>query len=240
MTRSDCDVLSVSSASSPQRIVRVSRGVLAAVFSTFIALASHVLAGGDVPGLLGIVVPLVFATSSCIALAGLRKSWLRLSVSVGLSQLLFHTLFVIGASSSMSVTVSGGSGGHAGHGADQALMIVGTAGTSMSHGSHPAAGMMAAHGAAALITVVTLQRGEAVLNRLLRLTGRLVAVLLVPVVHVLVLPVHPLSALSSLEGSWRPSPLPVVATGTVRRGPPALSLAWLSRQHSVRKASIAM
>lgn len=227
MTRPDHDVLVASSASSSQRTVRASRaarGALAAVFSTFIALASHVLAGGDVPGPLGIVVPLVFATSSCVALAGLRKSWLRLSVSVGLSQLLFHTLFVIGASSSMSVT-GGGSGGHAGHGADQALMIVGSAGTSMAHGSHTGAGMMAAHAVAALVTVITLQRGEAVLNRLLGLAGRLVAVLLVPAVRLLVLPVHPRSALSSLEGSWTPAPLPVVTTGTVRRGPPALSLA---------------
>ena len=49
------------------RPARLGRGALAAAFSTFVALASHVLAGGAMPGLLGVLVPLVFATSASIA-----------------------------------------------------------------------------------------------------------------------------------------------------------------------------
>lgn len=229
MSRPDHEVLEapvVDPARRRPHAARAARGAVVAAFSTFVALASHVLAGGAVPGLLGIVVPLVFATSTCIALAGLRRSWLRLSVSVALSQLLFHTLFVVGAASTSTVTVvGGGTGGHAGHGADATLMVMGSAGSSMSHASHAGASMWVAHAVAALVTVVTLQRGEAVLTRFARLAGRLVAVLFLPVVRLLVLPSHPRTALSSVEGSWVPSPLPVVSTGTVRRGPPALSMA---------------
>lgn len=206
------------------RAARAARGAAAATFSTFVALASHVLAGGAVPGLLGVVVPLVFATSSCIALAGLRRSWVRLSVSVALSQLLFHTLFVIGAASTATV-VGGGvdHGAHAGHAVDPTIVVTGAAGGAVAHAGHAGVWMWCAHAVAAAVTVLALQRGETVLTRLGQLAGRLVAVLLLPVGRLLVLPTHPRTALSSVEGAWTPSPLPVVATGMVRRGPPALS-----------------
>lgn len=205
-----------------ERTARATRGLAAAGFSTFVALASHVLAGGEVPGLLGIVVPLVFATSACIALAGLRRSWLRLSVSVALSQVLFHTLFVVGAAGTSTV-VAGTGGAHAGHGAEPMVMTVGSAGSSMAHAGHSGAWMWFAHAVAALVTVVTLRQGEAVLARFAELADRLVAVLFLPVVRLLVLPTHPRAALTDVEGVWTPSPLPVVTTGTVRRGPPVPS-----------------
>ena len=205
-----------------ERAARASRGLAAAGFSTFVALASHVLAGGEVPGLLGIVVPLVFATSTCIALAGLRRSWLRLSVSVVISQVLFHTLFVIGAAGTATV-VTGTGGAHAGHGAEPMVMAVGSSGSSMVHAGHSGAWMWFAHAVAALVTVVTLRQGEAVLARFAELADRLVAVLFLPVVRLLVLPTQPRAALTGVEGVWTPSPLPVVTTGTVRRGPPVPS-----------------
>lgn len=229
MSRPDREVRSTPALVPSQRrpgSARAARGAVAATFATFVALASHVLAGGAVPGMLGIVVPLVFATSSCIALAGLRLSWVRLSVSVALSQLLFHSLFVIGAASAASVAVVDGAdhSGHAGHGADPTIMIMGSTGASAAHGAHTGGSMWAAHALAALVTVVTLQRGEAVLTRLTRHAARLASVLLLPAVRLLVLPLHPQAALSDAEG-WTPAPLPVAATGRVRRGPPALSLA---------------
>ena len=210
------------------RPARLGRGALAAAFSTFVALASHVLAGGAMPGLLGVLVPLVFATSASIALAGLRRSWLRLSVSVALSQLLFHTLFVVGAASSATVAVVGGAGPHAGHGVDPVVLTVGSAAGSATHAGHAGHGglwMMLAHAAAAALTVVTLRRGEIVLARLTGLADRLVSFLLLPVVRLSVLPAHPRAALSGDEGVWVPAPLSVVRSCVVRRGPPALALA---------------
>ena len=206
-----------------ERTARATRGLAAAGFSTVVALASHVLAGGDMPSLLGVLVPLVFATSACVALAGLARSWLRLSVSVALSQVLFHTLFVIGAAGTSTAVVGAGGGAHAGHGAEPTVLALGSTGSAMAHAGHSGAWMWVAHAAAALVTVVTLHRGEAVLARLTELADRLVAVLFVPVTRLLVLVPHPRTALTSAEGTWAPSPLPVVATSTVRRGPPVLS-----------------
>lgn len=206
-----------------ERTARATRGLAAAGFSTFVALASHVLAGGDMPSLLGVLVPLVFATSACVALAGLARSWLRLSVSVALSQVLFHTLFVVGAASASTAVVGADGGPHAGHGTEPTVLALGSTGPAMAHAGHAGVWMWVAHAAAALVTVVTLHRGEAVLSRLSELADHLVAVLFVPVTRLLVLVPHPRTALTSSEGTWAPSPLPVVATSTVRRGPPVLS-----------------
>ncbi|MEP7762824.1 hypothetical protein [Sanguibacter sp. 25GB23B1] len=214
----------VAPRSPASRSARATRGVSAAVFSTFVALLSHVLAGGQVPGVLGIVVPLVLATSASVALAGLRRSWLRLSGSVALSQLLFHTLFVLGTSGSASVHAVGDAGLHAAHGAQPALMVMSAGGSTAAHTGHSDGWMWLAHALAGLVTVVVLHRGEAVLARLTHLSSRVIAFLLPPVVHVVTLPTHPRTALTSTSGVWIPVLRSVVSSGVVRRGPPALSL----------------
>lgn len=213
----------VAPRSPASRSSRATRGVSAAVFSTFVALVSHVLAGGQMPGVLGIVVPLVLATSASVALAGLRRSWLRLAGSVALSQLLFHTLFVLGTAGSASVHAVGDAGLHASHGAQPALMVMSTGG-STGHPGHGDGWMWLAHALAGLVTVVVLHRGEAVLARLTHLSSRVVAFLLPPVVRVVTLPAHPRTSLTSTSGVWTPILRPVVSSGMVRRGPPALSL----------------
>ncbi len=82
---------------SPNRGARAARGVLVALFATFIALMSHIAAGGQPPGWLGIVAPLSLAATVSTVLAGRQLSLWRLMVSVVLSQLLFHSLFTLGA-----------------------------------------------------------------------------------------------------------------------------------------------
>ncbi len=79
------------------RGTRVARGAAAAAVATFVALLSHVSGGGEVPGILGIVVPLALSFVACTALAGRRTSALRLGLAVAVSQVLFHTLFVLGS-----------------------------------------------------------------------------------------------------------------------------------------------
>ncbi|SDR80278.1 hypothetical protein SAMN04489752_0304 [Brevibacterium siliguriense] len=114
---------------------RALRGTLAAVFATFVALTSHILGGGSFPTAMGIIVPLALSTFVCVLLAGRRLSLPRLTVSVGISQTLFHLLFsLFTPHSSGSPTASAQSGGglaallgshsqhSTSHGADHASM----------------------------------------------------------------------------------------------------------------------
>ena len=91
---------------------RALRGTLAAVFATFVALTSHILGGGSFPTAMGVIVPLALSTLVCVLLAGHRLSLPRLTVSVGISQTLFHLLFsLFTPHASGSPTASAQSGG---------------------------------------------------------------------------------------------------------------------------------
>lgn len=136
------------------RAGRVLRGTLAAGVATFIALMSHVAGGGEVPGWLGIVGPLLLSIAICTVLAGRKLSLTRLALAVGISQLLFHTLFVLGAASGTIVM----SGHH--HGA---MQVIDTTVTLVSADS----AMWVSHAIAAVITTAALFRGEQSVVRLL-------------------------------------------------------------------------
>ncbi len=72
---------------------RALRGTLAAAFATFVALTSHILGGGSFPTAMGVIVPLALSILVCVLLSGSHLSLPRLTVSVGISQTLFHLLF---------------------------------------------------------------------------------------------------------------------------------------------------
>lgn len=76
------------------RWARVARGWAAAAFATFVAAFTHALGGGATPSAFGILASLVLSGMLCSLLAGRTLSLWRLSVSVALSQVLFHGLFV--------------------------------------------------------------------------------------------------------------------------------------------------
>lgn len=137
----------------PSRLPRVLRGGIAASVATWAALLSHVSAGGEIPGWLGIAVPLVLSLAVCTALAGRRLSLVRLALAVTGSQLIFHTLFVVGA-----VTPSGTS--HAHH----LLPMTDAAATAAMH-VDPL--MWAMHGVAAAVTTLVVHRGERAARTLL-------------------------------------------------------------------------
>lgn len=133
---------------------RVARGLSAATLATFVALMSHLAAGGDVPGFAGIALPLTGAVLVSTILAGKRTSVLRLTLAVVASQLLFHTLFVLGASGGAMTMHT-----HHGHG------------VAISEATPAAAAIMnipiltdpvmiAWHTAAAAITITGLLHGE--------------------------------------------------------------------------------
>ncbi|PRB10713.1 hypothetical protein CQ047_06295 [Microbacterium sp. MYb72] len=131
----------------------VLRGFAASSLAIFAALAGHLTGGGTMPGPLGILVPWLLSLMVCVLLAGRRLSVVRLSLSVAISQLLFHVLFVLG-----TITPTGAVGGHV-HGAP--LQLSPTDGLSAAVAADGL--MWFGHAIAAVVTILALHRGERLL-----------------------------------------------------------------------------
>lgn len=197
---------------------RLLRGTVAATTATFVALFSHIAGGGEAPGWLGVVAPWVLSVTVCTLLAGRALSLLRLSLAVAASQLLFHSLFVLGLPSSVSSSVTHGV--HSGHGAPLELSATTTAAV-MHHGGST---MWLWHMAAAAVTVAMVHRGERALSRLRGIATRAVSWArrrLLPGITFLTTEKRGvLTAVSASDGPRSPGP---VLTSILRRGPPLLS-----------------
>lgn len=156
--------------------MRLGRGLAAASIAVFVAAFSHVAAGGGAPGGVGLALSLAFAAIVCVALTRRRPSVTLLSISVLISQFVFHLLFGVGdrgASGLMVSTVSHGS--HV-----SAVLVVPGSGSGVGSGGgagsgvpvaasghlHDSAWMWVAHAVAAVLTIVLIRRGELVLRRL--------------------------------------------------------------------------
>ena len=195
------------------RAPRVLRGLTAASVATFIALLSHVTAGGAVPGWVGVLVPWVLAVAACTLLAGRSLSFVRLAIAVGVSQFLFHGLFVLGFFTPEATT----SAVHIHPG----MHVAG--GGHVASAAHGDAVMWFWHVAAALVTVAALHRGEHAVRRLLALAGEAVSAIrrrLVILTAVVAPAPRPLAGFDGEERvmaplGWHPSSM-------VRRGPPLL------------------
>lgn len=195
-----------------ERGTRVARGAVAAAVATFVALLSHVTAGGAMPGAVGIIVPLALSFVACTALAGRRLSAIRLAIGVAVSQGLFHTLFVLGSYQ------PGLAGGHV-HGAAAAMPALGADSLTMS--MTPDATMWGGHLVAAALTTVALHRGERTVAHLRELTVRLGAWLRARV-HILTIAPGPTPArrvLAEVVADVRAVSVLLAATAR-RRGPP--------------------
>lgn len=140
----------------PVRRTRLARGLAAGSIATFVALVSHVAGGGAIPAPLGVVVPWVLALAVCVSLAGRRLSAIRLTLSVAVSQFLFHVLFTVGSSS-----VSAPAGHHVGV-IDPAIMA-----GAVGAGAPPDVSMWIGHALAAAATVAALYRGERAVLRIM-------------------------------------------------------------------------
>lgn len=199
---------------SSTRANRVLHGLVAATFSTFVALLSHVAGGGTLPGLLGIVTPLVLSLPVCVVLAGRRLALARLSGSVVTSQLLFHALFVLGASSGAVAASTGAHAGHAGH------VEIATSGTAALAG----VSMWGAHAVAAVVTIAVLHRSDVVLTRFADI-ARFVATVVLRVA-LLLTPVRIAVVDARIPDLVIAPRRALHAVGAVsRRGPPLLSIA---------------
>jgi hypothetical protein len=149
------------------RAGRAWRGILAAVFSVFVAALSHSFAAGDAAPLLGVVLALTVALPVCVLLAGRRLSWMRLTLAVAASQFVFHGLLQIGVGDVGRIAPGAVGAGMAGHmHAVMPAMLPALDGHQMTS---PA--MWAGHAVAAVLTIVAFGAGERALRALLDLVG---------------------------------------------------------------------
>lgn len=199
---------------SSARSTRALRGTVAAAFSTFVALFSHVAAGGAMPGAIGVLVPLAFSTMMCVLLVGRQLSLLRLSLSVAVSQLLFHTLFVLGAAQGAAPTSTANS--HLAHGAPLSLDV---SSAPMAHTGHTGAEMWAAHAVAALVTVAMLYYAETLVSTIAAIKGFVLKRLILVTRELVPAPVRQPRVLFQSDVNL-PLPLAVYPKTTALRGPP--------------------
>jgi hypothetical protein len=188
------------------RAARTARGTVAAAVSLFVALCSHAVAGGGMPGLAGIALCAAFATLVCIALAGRRLSLPRLSVSVVASQFLFHALFSEFTASSGPVVPA------------MASMHTVTSGAAIHATAHAAmpAWMWVAHAVAAILTIAALRFGEGAFWAVVMLVAPRALRMLVPAVTPSARPARPRHRIRPFRHLAPLSPMR-------HRGPPALS-----------------
>lgn len=176
------------------RAVRAGRGTAAALFATLAASVSHTLAGGEAPSLFSLLVTFVIATMVCTLLAGRTISLTRLAIGIGLSQALFHGVFV-----SLGIPTP------VGH--EHTVLVLGD-----SPGT-----MWAAHAAAAVLTVIVTRYAETAffsLGGVARLLLRRLVGCIIPVD----LPAR--VAVVALERT--PTVFDIVLAATRHRGPPAV------------------
>ncbi|WP_426625629.1 hypothetical protein ACPPVW_06110 [Leifsonia sp. McL0607] len=201
------------------RGARVARGFAAAGVATLVAALFHMVGGGQAPSALALTLSLVFSSLGSIALVGKRVAVWRLTLSVLVSQLLFHALFTL----SPSATFSGmPADGHL-HAGMHLTMVAGSASASamampaMIVGESP--WMLLSHGAAALLTIVVLLHGERTLVAVARFAffvlGRVVD-------RVAAVQAEPLLRLTTsvADAPRALSRLDTVLDGRRRRGPP--------------------
>ena len=204
--------------STSTRWARFVRGWIAAAIAVFVALCSHLLAGGDAPGLPGILLCLAFAGMICVVLAGRTLSTPRLAVAVGLSQFLFHGVFGMLGSAPMSIA---GGHPHDAHTMDMSAqpMPLPVPMAAADSGMAMPTWMWFAHAVAAVITVLALRFGERAFWRLVALAAPWVRMLLAfarPVA------VHAPPASIPAADVLLPPRL-VVLSPQRHRGPPALA-----------------
>lgn len=197
------------------RAGRVFRGSIAALLATFVATVSHSSATAHPPAMLGILLGLGIAAPICVLMAGRTHSWWRLSIAVGASQALFHSLLSLqlGEGAGAAGGTGAATGSHLAH-AEHASAATGALLSTPT--AHPAESpwMWLAHAIAAVITVVALGLGERAVRLLARLVSRAFRALL------------PGRAMHAAPGAPAPIPEPVVLLGLTvlsvmrRRGPP--------------------
>lgn len=155
------------------RASRALRGLIGASIATFVALLSHVAAGGAMPGWVGIALPWLLSVMVCTLLAGRALSLIRLSLAVAASQALFHCLFVFGFITGAGPAAAA-LGAHAHHLLPGQLTLA-PASTIPLDAIVGDTAMWVSHAIAAAVTIAALYRGERGVLRLMALARDIVA-----------------------------------------------------------------
>lgn len=202
------------------RGARVARGFAAAGVATLVAALFHLAGGGQPPSALALTLSLIFSSLGSIALVGKRVAAWRLTLSVLVSQFLFHALFTL----SPSATFSGmPADGHLHAGMHLTMVGGSTSATGMAipamiFGESP--WMWLSHGAAALLTIAVLLHGERTQLAVARYAFFVLSRLVDSVASVQAEPLRRLTAppVDTLRALCR---LDTVLDGRPRRGPPS-------------------
>ncbi len=190
------------------------RGTIAAAVATFVALLSHIAGGGAMPGWVGIAVPALLSFVVCTFLAGRAFSLVRMSVAVSLSQLLFHTLFVLGLFAPGVAT---------GHNHDMnavSAAVTTTSADDMITMVHADATMWIWHAIAAIVTTAALYRGERAFAQLRTLAADVVVWLRHRILVVLTPLTPPATVRQRAATAVLVLPRRVHLASVRRRGPP--------------------
>jgi hypothetical protein len=183
------------------RAMRVARGWVVGVFATALAALSHAVAGGGTPSPLALGVGVVFGGMLGTFALSARPSLPRLTITVALTQAVFHVVF----------STLGSAAPVAGHAHDTLVMA-----QPVAHAHVDTPLMWLSHTLAGLLTLAVLRHAERALWRLLRGFVRLIAA---PFRGVTIasatprgIPVSPASPVRLLGR--------VLLSGVSRRGPP--------------------
>lgn len=192
--------------------MRVIRGASASSIATLAALLTHLAGGGAMPSALGVFAAWTLTLLVSTALAGRRVSLLRLSLTVAVSQVVFHALFVFGAVGAGTLPV----GPHDHHLTMLPALPAGTLGALQADAS-----MWVWHGLAAVVTVAMIYRGERTIVQIGGLAREVAAWTRRTLARVVIRPARPALARIIFARTQRVRPFPLVfAASVTRRGPP--------------------
>lgn len=151
---------------------RLVRGMVCAALATFLAGASHAVAGGTVP-LPAILLALPLGSLLCVMLAGRRLSRLRIVMGVSASQIIFHFLYAFFA---MVPSAPAALTGHQHDGGFTSSLVPVPPATGSSMSAMDTS-MVFSHLVAGVVTIVLVRHGE-------QLWWSLIGILAATVTHV--------------------------------------------------------
>ena len=214
---------------------RALRGCAAAVFATFVALASHMIGGGGLPSAMGVVVSLALSMLVCVLLVSRRLSLPRLSLSVLASQSLFHLLFSVFTPTTGDHTPTTGDHSPANALEQHAMHHAGSTGAvgSMPQAmagavpspdagaamhAHTSPAMLLAHCVAAVLTIAMIYWSEVLPAKISSFVRLVIRALLPAMVRLTSVPTGPKPHLGVVD--LLPRHLGVLRSPVLTRGPP--------------------
>jgi len=191
------------------RVARVVRGLLVAFVALAVAAVAHIAGGGQI-GWVGLALAFAFSSLTSIALAGRTISRVRISIAVLFSQGAFHLLFGVGAGPEAAPQPS------------RVGMVMGDPAAATVSASPMVmtdnGWMWAAHGLAAILTILALVKGERLFWRIAEWVAHSISRCVDTAID---RPTPQLTTVATVDDVRAPG-TPFLLAGLRRRGPPAI------------------